>query len=109
MGVGSQGTKSLSAAPPRTTSLHLFNLSTSTSIDDITGHVKRLIKTGEIRCEQLITRGDYSSFRLDVPAASLKAVCDPGVWPEGVSICRFNVVSPESKNLKTQQARKPNK
>ncbi|KAJ2937243.1 hypothetical protein O0L34_g19280 [Tuta absoluta] len=79
MGVGSQGTKSLSAAPPRTTSLHLFNFSTSTSIDDITEHVKRLIKTGEIRCEQLITSGDYSSFRLDVPAASLKTVRNHGV------------------------------
>lgn len=101
---GTPETRCLRAAPPRTVSLHLFNFSVGTSPDDITNHLKsRLHMTA--CCEKLTTRGEYSSFRLDVPAAKVQSVRDPKLWPEGVAVRKFNVVT--SKNGKKQHNKNP--
>ncbi|KAJ2952083.1 hypothetical protein O0L34_g4350 [Tuta absoluta] len=99
-----QGETSLRAAPPRTAALHLFNFNIETTVEDIVGHVKKFIKTSEVHCEKLVTRGDYSSFKLNVPTASFKVIRDFKIWPAGVSIRKFNDIT--SKNIRPQLQRK---
>ncbi|KAJ2948890.1 hypothetical protein O0L34_g5821 [Tuta absoluta] len=87
----------LQAAAPRSINLHLFNLSKGTTVEDISKHVESKMGMKNINCEKLVvTRGDYSSFRLEVPASKVHIIKNSNNWPEGVSIRKFNVV--ESKN-----------
>lgn len=91
----------LRAAPPRIASLHLFNFIEETTPEDIKGHLMSHLHLVDVRCEQLPTRGRYSSFKLDIPIAKVNQVRNPKLWPDGVSIRKFNEVSP--KNFKGQK------
>lgn len=95
-------TGGLRAAPARISSLHLFNFNIDTTPDDIKKHLLSQLEINNISCEQLPTRGEYVSFKLDVPTNKVQSVRDPGLWPTGVSIRKFNIVTP--KNLKKPHA-----
>lgn len=96
----------LRAAPPRIGSLHLFNFNIDTTPEDIKQHLLSKLKINNIGCERLPTRGEYASFKLDVPTCKVQSVRDPGLWPTGVSIRKFNIVTPKnSKNTHTRNDR----
>lgn len=58
----------LRAAPPRHSSLHVFNLSHETTSDNILQHIASKMAIKDATCVKLnVTRGQYSSFHLDVP------------------------------------------
>lgn len=87
----------LRAATQRPVSLHVFNLSTETTTDDVIRHVKSIIGIQVDICERLkVTRGQYSSFRIDVPASKVRLVRNSKHWPDGVSVRMFNVVEPKN-------------
>lgn len=93
----------LSAAAPRVASLHIFNLDINTTAEDVVRHVRTQMGISAPICEQLVvTRGSYSSFRLDVPTDKLRTARNIKNWPEGVSVRTFNVVQP--KNLAAKRA-----
>lgn len=99
-------TGGLRAAPARIGSLHLFNFNIDTTPDDIKKHLLSQLEINNISCEQLPTRGEYASFKLDVPISKVQSVRDPGLWPTGVSIRRFNIVTPKnSKKTHTRNNR----
>ncbi|KAJ2951370.1 hypothetical protein O0L34_g13511 [Tuta absoluta] len=97
----------LITAPPRSRYLHLFNFSLETTTADITNHLDSCLKLRDVSCEKLTTHGDYSSFKLQVPAASVRSVRNRSLWPEGVSVRPFNDISTknglqhDSKNSRT--------
>lgn len=82
----------LKAAPPRIASLHLFNFSEDTKPDDILGHLESRVGVTTAKCEQLTTRGKYSSFKLDVPNNKVKSIRDTCLWPEGTSIRKYKII-----------------
>jgi hypothetical protein len=87
----------LQAAAPRPISLHVFNLTVETTTDDVVHHIKSKFGIQVEKCEQLkVTRGNYSSFKVDVPAHKVGIVRSHKHWPEGVSIRNFNVVEPKN-------------
>ncbi|KAJ2948836.1 hypothetical protein O0L34_g5763 [Tuta absoluta] len=92
----------LCAGPPRVASFHLFNFSQSTVSQDITSHLKSRVGLENLTCVQLQTKGQYSSFRLDVPTNKAHLIRNDKLWPEGVSIRNYNVVT--SKNLNPRRA-----
>lgn len=90
----------LKAASPRVISWHVFNLSEGTTVSDVIHYVETELKIRDAKCEQLkVTRGQYSSFRLDVPAANTFIIKQHTSWPEGVSVRRFKIVQSNSKNF----------
>lgn len=87
----------LRAAAPRSVSLHVFNLSEETTSADLVDHIKSTMDIQVDRCEQLtVTRGHYSSFKIDVPANKVGVIRNRKHWPEGVSIRIFNIVKPKN-------------
>jgi hypothetical protein len=88
---------SLRAAAPRQASLHVFNLSEETTAEDVLQHVRCKLGVEVAQCERLVvTRGQYSSFKLDVPAEKVHLVRNAQHWPANVSIRRFNFVAPKN-------------
>ncbi|KAJ2937388.1 hypothetical protein O0L34_g16572 [Tuta absoluta] len=88
---------SLKAAAPRIISWHIFNFSEGTTSEDIAQYTETVLKIQRFQCEQLkVTRGNYTSFRLDVPATATSIIKHPSSWPEGVTVRRFQIVT--SKN-----------
>ncbi|XP_047996381.1 uncharacterized protein LOC125234215 [Leguminivora glycinivorella] len=93
-------TCSLRAAGPRVVSLHVYNLSEATTTEDVVRHVQDQMGIASPVCQQLVvTRGNYTSFRLDVPANKVKAARDNANWPTGVGIRYFNIVQPKNANV----------
>lgn len=91
----------LRAAAPRVVSLHIFNLSEDTTVEDVIRHVQNQMDIPSPVCEQLVvTRGSYTSFRLDVPAGKQNVARNTKNWPEGVSIRSFNVLQPKNSAAK---------
>ncbi|KAJ2943641.1 hypothetical protein O0L34_g16754 [Tuta absoluta] len=98
----------LSAAPPRTSALHLFNFSVETTTADIIDHLKLRLKLNVARCEKLTTLGEYSSFKLDVPAARVRDIRNRNLWPEGVAIRPFNeITSKPGRQTDSKNTRRP--
>ncbi|KAJ2938060.1 hypothetical protein O0L34_g19383 [Tuta absoluta] len=88
---------SLKAAAPRIISWHIFNFSEGTTSEDIAQYTETVLNIQQFQCEQLkVTRGNYTSFRLDVPATATSIIKHPSSWPEGVTVRRFQIVT--SKN-----------
>jgi hypothetical protein len=97
-------TSSLRAAAPRVVSLHVYNLSEDSTTEDVVRHVQDHMGIMAPVCQQLaVTRGNYTSFRLDVPADKVKVARNAGSWPEGVSVRFFNVIQPKQQKNSTAQ------
>ncbi|XP_063370741.1 uncharacterized protein LOC134659066 [Cydia amplana] len=89
----------LRAAGPRVVSLHVYNLSEETTTEDVVRHVQTNMGIAAPVCQKLVvTRGNYTSFRLDVPADKVKAAKNVANWPSGVGVRYFNVVQPKNSN-----------
>jgi hypothetical protein len=98
----SPSTPGLRAAGPRVVSLHVFNLSEDTTVEDVIHHVQTKLGISAPVCEKLVvTRGKYTSFRLEVPADKQRLVRSSHNWPDGVSVRLFNVVQKQQKNCTT--------
>lgn len=94
----------LRAAPPRVGCLHLFNFDVNTTPEDIQLHLQSQLRVTSISCERLPTRGEYASFKLEVPASNVPSIRNSKLWPAGVSIRKFNIVN-DSKNSPRNTAR----
>lgn len=92
------GVGGLRAAPPRVGCLHLFNFDVDTTPEDIQLHLQSQLRVKSISCERLPTRGEYASFKLEVPASNVPSIRNSKLWPAGVSIRKFNIIT-DSKNL----------
>lgn len=95
----SEKQRGLRAAAPQPVSLHVFNLSVETTAEDVLRHLESGLSIKVTRCEKLtVTRGQYSSFRIDVPSDKVRLVRNSKHWPDGVAVRMFNFV--QTKNLK---------
>jgi hypothetical protein len=69
--------------------LHVYRLHKDTTTDNVRSFIKSKITEMDIVCEQLTSRGDYSSFKIGADSRHLSTLNDPSFWPSGTAVRRF--------------------
>lgn len=84
-GVAVPGATKLEAAERRR-QLHLYYVKVGTTEAEIREHLNSIQENGTYIVESLKARGNYASFKLDVPSRLAEAIMSPENWTEDICI-----------------------
>lgn len=77
--------------------IHAWRFTTETEGDHVVTFLKSIDPTGEFEIEKLITKGNYSSFKIGVPEESKEFFLDAGIWPAGIAVAKFKFIHKTNK------------
>ncbi|KAG6460287.1 hypothetical protein O3G_MSEX011892 [Manduca sexta] len=97
-GTATPGSTNLEAAS-RSTYLHLFYVKVGTTEEQVLNHLTTICDTDAYVVQALKARGNYASFKLEVPAELSKQVMSVENWAEGICIKLWKNFRPK-KSLK---------
>lgn len=66
--------------------LHLFYVKKGTNSEQIQAHLNTICGNDDCKVEVLKSRGEYASFKLNVPATQADEVLSPQNWPADICV-----------------------
>lgn len=72
--------------------LYVGKLHNTTTTVGLKSYLEENGITGEIKCEELISRGNNKAFKIGVAFENLEGINSPGLWPKRVVVRRFRFI-----------------
>lgn len=93
-GTASWGEDNFSAGPQKAW-LHIGRAKPEATADDIASYLKKRFPLKHFTVEKLETNNKLSSFKVGSDFDLLNNLNDPGLWPSGITVRRFNFFRPK--------------